>query len=73
MLLILVGSSLFAKDNSLVAIKVIPLPDDKVRIDFKFAERLEKSPSSFITQKPLRLVGRKRICLDVKRQKSANF
>jgi len=44
------------KDNSLVSVKVIPLPDDRIRMDFQFAEPLKQQPASFITQNPPRLV-----------------
>lgn len=44
------------KDNSLVSVKVIPLPDDRIRMDFQFAESLKQQPASFITQNPPRLV-----------------
>lgn len=47
---------LFAKDNSLVSVKVIPLPDDRVRMDFQFTQALKQQPASFITQEPARLV-----------------
>ena len=46
----------FAKDNSLISVKVIPLPEDRLRMDFQFAESLEQQPASFITEKPARLV-----------------
>jgi len=46
----------FAKDNSLVSVKVIALPENRVRIDFQFAEALKQLPASFITQKPARIV-----------------
>lgn len=46
----------FAKDNSLTAVKIIPLPEDKVRVDFIFAQALKQPPASFITQKPARIV-----------------
>lgn len=45
-----------SKDNSLLSVKVIPLPEDKVRIDFQFAKPLKQLPASFITQKPARIV-----------------
>lgn len=45
-----------AKNNMLVGMKVIPLPDNRLRIDFKFAQPLQQSPASFITQKPPRLI-----------------
>lgn len=47
---------LHAKENSLVAVKVLPLPDERVRIDFQFADHIEQLPASFITQKPPRLI-----------------
>lgn len=46
----------FSKDNSLMSVKVIPLPENRVRIDFQFARPLKQLPASFITQKPARLV-----------------
>lgn len=46
----------FSKDNSLVSVKVIPLPEDRVRIDFMFSHPLKQLPASFITQKPARIV-----------------
>jgi type IV pilus assembly protein PilQ len=46
----------FSKDNTLMSVKVIPLPENKVRIDFRFANPLKQLPASFITQKPARLV-----------------
>lgn len=50
------SSSLWAKNNALIAVKVIPLPDEKVRIDFRFADKLAKMPASFVTEKPSRLI-----------------
>jgi type IV pilus assembly protein PilQ len=46
----------FAKDNALLTVKVIPLPEDRLRIDFQFEEPIKQLPASFITQKPPRLV-----------------
>ncbi len=46
----------FAEDNSLVSVKVLPLPENRVRIDFVFAQPLKQLPASFITQKPARIV-----------------
>lgn len=46
----------FAKDNSLVSVKVITLPENRIRLDFHFAQPIKKLPVSFITQKPARLV-----------------
>lgn len=48
--------SVLAKVNNMVGVKVIPLPDNRVRLDFQFTDTLENSPASFITQKPPRLV-----------------
>lgn len=47
---------LFAQGNSLISVKVIPLPEDKLRIDFQFAKPIKQEPASFITQKPARIV-----------------
>jgi type IV pilus assembly protein PilQ len=55
-LLSLVWGALFAKGNSLIGVKILPLPDDRVRIDFQFAQKIENLPASFITQKPSRLI-----------------
>lgn len=46
----------YAKDNSLRSVKVIPLPDNRVRVDFQFTQAVKQLPASFITQKPPRLV-----------------
>nr|WP_238400342.1 type IV pilus secretin PilQ [Legionella bononiensis] len=46
----------FSQENSLTSVKVIPLPEDRVRIDFQFAHPLKQLPASFITQKPARIV-----------------
>lgn len=57
MLLLMMSSGLaVAKENALVGVKVIPLPDNRIRIDFKFNQPLKQMPASFITQKPSRLV-----------------
>ncbi|MCC5790999.1 MAG: type IV pilus secretin PilQ family protein [Legionellaceae bacterium] len=53
---ILISVSTFAKENSLVDLKVIPLPDNRLRIDFIFSDTLYQGPASFITQQPARLV-----------------
>nr|WP_253255753.1 type IV pilus secretin PilQ family protein [Legionella quinlivanii] len=45
-----------AETNTMTGIKVIPLPDERVRVDFCFASPLNNLPASFITQKPPRLV-----------------
>ncbi len=58
-ILIIISASIgaaFAKDNSLMSVKIIPLPEDKVRIDFQFAKTLKQLPASFITQQPPRLI-----------------
>lgn len=46
----------YSKDNSLISVKVLPLPENRVRIDFQFSKPLKQLPASFITQKPPRLV-----------------
>ncbi len=46
----------FANDNALTGVKVIPLPDDRIKIDFQFEKPIKHLPASFITQKPMRLV-----------------
>lgn len=48
--------ALFAEGNSLVGVKVVPLPDQRVRVDFQFSQQLDYLPSSFITPKPPRLI-----------------
>ncbi|CAM2996070.1 type IV pilus secretin PilQ [Legionella worsleiensis] len=58
-ILILLGAGFgvaFSQDNSLTSVKVIPLPEDRVRIDFQFTHPLKQLPASFITQKPARIV-----------------
>lgn len=56
LLLILCNSVLFATNNALQAVKIMPLPDDRVRIDFQFKDKIINMPASFITEKPARLV-----------------
>lgn len=46
----------FSQENALNFVKIIPLPEDKIRIDFLFEHPLEQLPASFITQEPARLV-----------------
>ncbi|KGP64167.1 pilus assembly protein PilQ [Legionella norrlandica] len=46
----------YSKSNSLISVKILPLPENRVRIDFQFAKPLKQLPASFITQKPPRLV-----------------
>ena len=58
-ILIIITASLgtaFSKDNSLVSVKIIPLPENKVRLDFEFTKVLKQLPASFITQQPPRLI-----------------
>lgn len=45
-----------AKDNALAGIKVMPMPENRVRIDFQFKDPILQQPASFITQDPSRLV-----------------
>lgn len=40
----------------MVAVKVYPLPEDRVRIDFQFSHPLKQLPASFITEKPSRII-----------------
>lgn len=49
-------SGVQAKENGLVDVTVKPMPDNRVRMDFKFERPVEQLPASFITQKPSRLV-----------------
>lgn len=46
----------WAKDNTLVGVKVMPMPDHRLRVDFLFSEPITQMPASFITEKPSRLV-----------------
>lgn len=50
------GISAANPDNTLESVKVLPLPENRVRIDFQFAETLKQLPASFVTQKPARIV-----------------
>ena len=56
LLLIVFCANLYAKDNVLTGLKVMPMPDNRVRFDFQFADRIDQLPASFITEKPPRLV-----------------
>ena len=53
-LLIACCTGLNAKPNSLLAVKILPMPDNRVRLDFRFEHPLTQLPASFITQKPQR-------------------
>lgn len=55
-LLTIVCSTVFATSNALVGLKLRPLPDDRVRIDFQFEKEINVLPASFLTQKPPRLI-----------------
>ncbi|KTD31376.1 type IV pilus (Tfp) assembly protein PilQ [Legionella moravica] len=58
-ILIMLGAGFgvaFSQENSLTSVKLIPLPEDRVRIDFQFTHPLKQLPASFITQKPARIV-----------------
>lgn len=46
----------FASDNKLIAIKAMPLPDNRVRLDFRFSKPVKNPPISFLTKKSARLV-----------------
>lgn len=46
----------FAQANPLVSVKVIPLPEDKVRMDLVFSRPLKQEPASFVTQTPPRII-----------------
>ena len=56
MLVAICITGVYAQNNSLISVKVIPLPDDRLRVDFHFTQPLKQPPSSFITQKPARIV-----------------
>ena len=45
-----------AKENSLVDLKLRPMPNNRLRVDFQFSSDLKNVPASFITQKPPRLI-----------------
>lgn len=56
-LLLMVGlATVYAKDNALMGIKAKPMPDDRVRLDFRFENPLTQLPANFIMQKPPRLI-----------------
>ena len=55
-MLISISLGVFAKDNSLICVKVIPLPENRLRMDFQFAQPITQLPASFVTQKPARIV-----------------
>lgn len=42
--------------NAIVSMKVLPLPDNRVRILFNFKQPIQFQPASFVTQKPARIV-----------------
>ncbi|MFY7697917.1 MAG: type IV pilus secretin PilQ [Legionella sp.] len=55
-LVILMNSQSHANTNSLLDIKLVSMPDNRLKIDFQFERRLIKNPSSFSTEDPKRLV-----------------
>ena len=58
-ILLLITTSIglaFSKDNTLTGVKVTPLPEDRIRIDFQFKDIVKQLPASFITPNPARLV-----------------
>lgn len=55
--MLVIGAGIaFAAENKLIGVKSIPLPDNRIRMDFQFARPLSQLPASFITQEPARLV-----------------
>ncbi|MGQ3890556.1 type IV pilus secretin PilQ [Legionella sp. CNM-4043-24] len=56
MVLTLLSAASYAGVNNLIGVKVIPLPDNRVRVDFQFSDTLVNSPAGFTTQKPERLI-----------------
>ncbi|WP_420795579.1 type IV pilus secretin PilQ [Legionella cincinnatiensis] len=46
----------FAQNNSLISVKVIPLPKEKLRMDFIFAHPIKQQPGCFVTENPARIV-----------------
>lgn len=49
-------TGLYAKENELIGVKMQPMPNNRVRIDFQFTDIIKQPPASFVTQKPPRLV-----------------
>ncbi len=56
MCLSLICTTLYAQDNRLIKINMIPLPDNRVRIDFCFEAPINSTPTSFVTENPQRLI-----------------
>jgi len=56
LLLITWCSGLYAKDNALTGLKIMAMPNNRVRMDFQFVDPVDPLPASFITQDPPRLV-----------------
>ncbi len=54
--LILNCNGAYAKENALTGLKIQPLPNNRLRIDFQFADAVQQDPASFMTEKPPRLV-----------------
>jgi type IV pilus assembly protein PilQ len=55
-ILILNCNGLYAKENTLSGMKIQPMPNNRLRVDFQFTDNILQKPASFITQKPARLV-----------------
>ena len=45
-----------ATTNQVVGVKVLPLPDNRVRLIFQFTKKLKFKPASFVMKKPAMLV-----------------
>ncbi len=56
LLWIILFSSHVVADNILAKIKIIPLPAERVRVEFQFKEPIKPVPVTFTTQKPPRIV-----------------
>ena len=54
--LILTCNGAYAKENALIDLKIQPLPNNRLRMDFQFADAVLQEPASFKTVKPPRLV-----------------
>lgn len=46
----------YAKTNTLVGLKVLPLPNNKLRVEFEFKDNLAKKPSDFLMKSPATLI-----------------
>jgi type IV pilus assembly protein PilQ len=54
--IILPCAKVLAKETSIIGVKVLPLPDERVRLILQFDKKLTKKPANFVMKDPAKLV-----------------